>query len=96
MKKALVNPKVEAQYIVDWVIKNNQQVPVYETYPNSHLICDISDKEFPVTSPLYWLDCDDSIEAYRYYVNTVSNKILPIEDVSLTILPQPNTNLETI
>ncbi|NDB58391.1 hypothetical protein EB001_08085, partial [bacterium] len=56
MKKALISP--------------NEQVYDVSVDPNVYLgerIAEVAENEFPVAPPLYWLDCEDYVNANNYY-----------------------------
>ena len=36
-------------------------------------VCDIVEVEFEVASPLFWVDCPDSVTSNTHYYNTASN-----------------------
>lgn len=55
MKKALISP-LEVVYNLD-----NIAIGVR--------IAEVRDDLFPVADPLYWIDCDDIIDANQYYYN---------------------------
>jgi hypothetical protein len=101
MKKALINPNLEAMYISDWYYDSFQkkEVEIYTEIANAQLICDTSPVAFEVAEPLFWVDCDDSVISYQYYLDTTDNLIKEIinapypENVQLI---QPTTGLETI
>lgn len=46
--------------------------------------------EFAVAEGLYWINCDDSIEADRFYFDEKTQSILPIPEQSKP--QQPTTN----
>ena len=101
MKKCLLNPNQTASYISSWYYNSYDKTttPVYETYENSQLVVDVEEAEFEVAPPLYWLDCDDNVEAYRWYLDTTDNQIKEIVDAPYptpTAEDQPTTNIESI
>mgnify|MGYP003654775030 CR=1 FL=1 len=67
MKKALISP--------------NEKVYDYEDNYLGERIAEVSDNEFPVASPLYWIDCDDNVTAELYYFD-------PTTDLC-ELIPQP-------
>jgi len=103
MKKALVNPKQTASYISDWQYTSltKMYTPVYSVYENSQLIADVEDVEFEVAQPVYVLDCEDIVVAYRWYLDTSDNQIKEIVDAlppenGTETQSRPITNIETI
>ena len=100
MKKALINPNQEIQYISSWELdqKTQKYYPIY-SYFNDGLVCDVVNMEFEVAPPLYWLSCDDSVITYEYYVDKTDGLIKPIPNApepTPIIQPQPVTNIQTI
>lgn len=101
MKKALINPNYQVMYISSWSYDylQKKEVPLYTQIENAEMVCDTSPVEFEVAEPLYWVDCDDAVVAYEYYLDTTDNLIKEIinapypEQVSGE---QPTTDLETI
>jgi hypothetical protein len=100
MKKALVNPNLTASYISEWShdTQSETYTPVYSVYANSQLIEDVQDTSFEAASPLYWLDCNDNVVTYRWYLDTSDNQIKEIVDVPYPgpVPTQITTNIETI
>jgi hypothetical protein len=103
MKKALVNPNLTASYISDWSYdsQTKQYTAVYSVYENSQLIEEVADSIFEVAQPLFWLDCDDNVVTYRWYLDISDNQIKEIVDEPFPenepdVQPQPITNIETI
>lgn len=64
MKKALISPL--------------QPAYDYNDPPNllGDTVVEVADAEFPVTPPLFWTDCDDTVIAYGFYWN--AGQISPI------------------
>lgn len=82
MKKALISPNENPiQYIVSW----NNNMPIYETYPNSCRVAEVCSSEFEVAAPLFWVDCADDVVADQFYYDTSDQTIKPIVNV-----PQPS------
>jgi hypothetical protein len=88
MKKALCDTKTSVQHIASW-----EEIPdttparynaVYETYPNSARICEVTDTTFEVYPTLIWVDCEDDVVADQYYYDTEAQTINLIENA-----PQP-------
>jgi hypothetical protein len=83
MKKALISPNESPiQYISSWTETNQ---PIYSTYPNSCRVAEVTQTEFEVAPPLFWVDCDDSVVADQFYFDTVTNEILPIVNEPLPL-----------
>ena len=73
--KALIAPnETPIKYISSWV--NNK--PVFSDYANSCRVAEVSEVEFGVADPLFWVDCADDVLADQFYYDTVSQSINPI------------------
>lgn len=68
MKKALISP--------------NEKVYDYEGNYLGERIAEVSDNEFPVALPLYWIDCDNNVIAELYYFDTTTDLC--------ELIPQPS------
>ena len=95
VKKALISPNESSiQYISSW-----QDVPpynaIYSNYPNSCRVAEVTDTDFEIAPPLFWVDCADDVVADQFYFNTATNEILPIVNEPQPILAQPITGLQT-
>ena len=80
MKKALIDTTTSVQYISSWQDGN----AIYETYPNSARVCEVTDTTFEVYSTLIWVDCEDGVVADQYYYDKEAQTINPVENA-----PQP-------
>ena len=80
MKKALIDTTTSVQYISSWQDGN----AVYETYPNSARVCEVTDTTFEVYPTLIWVDCEDGVVADQYYYDKEAQTINPVENA-----PQP-------
>jgi hypothetical protein len=90
--KALINPNEPSKYIKSWETQNLKRIPIYENI--GALICEISNKEFEIAYPLFWVDCDSSININYYYdLDSKSFKELPPDAEYVQPIPvdQPNT-----
>lgn len=76
MKKALCDTTTSVQYIVSWQNGN----AIYETYPNSARVCEVTNSPFPVFKTLIWVDCSDDVVADYYWYDIESKTIKPIEN----------------
>jgi hypothetical protein len=84
MKKALISP---TEIVYDY--KGNYL---------GERIAEVSDNEFPVAPPLYWIDCDNNVTAELYYFNTTSNlcELIPVPVLSdLTYQEKLNVKFES-
>jgi len=71
VKKALISPNEPVVVVTDVV--NDQ--PVLTTVDNSARVVEVCDTEFPVCPPLFWVDCDDVVDAVNWYWNTATSSI---------------------
>jgi hypothetical protein len=92
MKKALINPNQNVSYIASWSKqKDGTYTAVYQDYANSNTVCEVTENEFPVAEPLFWVDCADDVIAYQYYYDTSDNNIKIIVNAPY---PEPNPEEE--
>jgi hypothetical protein len=101
MKKALINPTLQVMYISSWNYDSYDKKynAVYTQIENAQLVCDTSDVEFEVAQPLFWIDCNDSVVAYQYYLDTTDNLIKEIINAQVpeeVVGEQPTTGIESI
>lgn len=71
MKKALISPN-EVSYNYEGIILGTR-------------VAQVSDYSFEVAPPLFWIDCDDDIDADKYYYDMQSQTIIakPIQPAPL-------------
>jgi hypothetical protein len=101
MKKALINPNEQASYIASYTYnsKTGRYYGNIAYYENSQIVCDVADTDFPVAPPFYWADCSDNIVAYQAYLDTtdgVVKEIINAPEPEVEMLPQPETDIESI
>ena len=77
MKNALIDPTTVVQHISAWTSSTPPQ-PVWETYPNSARVAEVSSVTFEVSSPLFWTACDDNVVADEFYYDTANQSINPV------------------
>ena len=85
MKKALVDTQTSVQHIVTYEGNN----PIYETYPNSARVCEVTDTQFEVYKTLIWLDCADEVIADQFYYDMESKTIKPVENAEPPTIQTP-------
>ena len=78
MKKALCDTTNSVQHIISWEGNN----AIYETYPNSARVCEVTDTPFEVYPTLIWVDCADDVLADQYWYNKETKTINVIENES--------------
>jgi len=52
----------------------NPNQPILEGY----YVVEVATVDFPVASPMFWNDCEETVVAYEYYFEPVSGQILQI------------------
>jgi hypothetical protein len=77
--KALINPNEETKYISsydnqDLIYKIEDLKPIYTIVGKR--VCEVAENEFPVASPLFWIECNSSIVADFYYYDEATQSIL--------------------
>jgi len=75
MKKALISPNELITYISGWTDSVPPQ-PIYTTIPNGGRVAEVSDADFPVALPLFWVDCDDNIFADVWYYDSATGEFI--------------------
>ena len=85
--KALIDPMASVSYISSWA--GDPLEPVFSTYPNSARVCEVSNTDFPVAEPLFWVDCDNSIIADQFWYDTNDNSINPIVNAPKPTVIEP-------
>lgn len=80
MQKALVSPQEVVEVLSEWLWDGKIWCAVYTQIPNSERIAQVetADKVFEVASPLYWIDCADTVAAGKYYYDSSTEEILPV------------------
>jgi len=58
-----------------------------EIIETGYRIAEVSDYEFPIANPLYWIDCEDNINADFYFFDSLSNSIKEKSPVELKSQP---------
>lgn len=73
--KALINPNETVSHRVSF---DEKKEPVFEEYPNSQRVCQVSTETFEVASPLFWVDCSDDVTDHHWYdsVNKTFNPVV--------------------
>lgn len=67
MKKALISPTEQVQYISAWNETQKPAQPVYTVIPRAQRIAEVADQAFLVAPPLYWGSCNDNVLADQWY-----------------------------
>jgi hypothetical protein len=81
--KALISPNESVKYISEWTATDivGQYLPVYSDIPNGQRIPEVSENQFDVAGPLFWVDCGDNVVADQYYYDTSDSTIKLISDL---------------
>lgn len=83
LKKALISPNEK--------IKNNDDIII------GLRIAEVSNNIFEVASPLYWIDCDDTIKSAEYCYDENTNTFVKIpERPNPYIVPTININFDDL
>jgi hypothetical protein len=88
--KALISLNEEIKYISSWTDK---KTPIFTIIGKR--VCEVSENEFPVAEPLFWIDCNNDINASNYYYDEITKSILIIPEEALNPIylePQPKTS----
>lgn len=75
MKKAIIDPRQTVLYITGY---DAQGDPIFAVLPNSARVAEVTDAEFPVAEPLFWVDCADDVVADRWYYDMVAQVCLVV------------------
>jgi len=86
-KKALIDPNGSCEYISSWTSSTDSDgittyFPTYSTISNGQRVAQVEDTTFEVASPLFWVDCDDSLVADESYYDTTDNTIKQISSLT--------------
>jgi hypothetical protein len=79
MINALISPNEQVSYISAW----DEQKPVYTVL--GQRVAQVSDNQFEVAPPLFWLACADDVTAMGFYYDATSLAIVQIPESP----PQP-------
>ena len=89
MKNALISPNEQISYISAW----DEQAPIYTVL--GQRVAEVTDAEFEVALPLFWLLCVDDVTAMGFYYNPISKTIVQIPESppqpTLVATDQPTT-----
>ncbi|MGI9143089.1 MAG: hypothetical protein ACR2IJ_07840 [Fluviibacter sp.] len=86
MKKAIIDPRETVSKTIGYDEKGNS---VQQQIPNSARVAEVTDTEFTVGEPLFWMDCADDAVADQWYYDTV-------QDVCFIIPAPPVSNVQPI
>ena len=75
MKKAIIDPRQSVVYVAGY---DQQGDPVLKVLPNSARVAEVTDTEFPVAEPLFWIDCADDVVADQWYYDMVAQVCLVV------------------
>ena len=75
MKKAIIDPRVTVYRVVGYAPDGSA---VTQPIPDSARVAEVTDVEFPVAEPLFWVDCADEVKADQWYYDMVQQVCLQI------------------
>lgn len=81
MKKALIDPTTSVSKVTGWappVPPEPYYTPITELIPNSARVAEVTGAEFPIASPLFWVDCADNVVADQWYYDTATTAIIEV------------------
>jgi hypothetical protein len=80
MKKALIDPNAVVFALTSWVYDQTTQkyTPVFTEIPNSDRVAEVQETDFPVSPPLFWVDCEDDVVADKWYYDNATQQILVV------------------
>lgn len=79
MKKALISTSESVQYLSSWEkFDGKRYFPLYSTC--GARVAEVTDVQFEVAPPLFWVDCGDEVTAEQYYYNLESKTVAKIPD----------------
>lgn len=93
--KALLDPQSSISRITKWT-DTEPYTPFIETYENSVRVAEVAEMDFPVSLPLFWVDCNDDVIADEYYFDNAQKKFFKIENVEMPKPIQPVTDLPSV
>lgn len=86
--KALIDPRVQIEVLVSWEVNPNpppappqpypKYLPVYANIENSARVCEVVQDIFPVSEPLFWVDCASDVVADQWYYDTQTEQIFQV------------------
>ena len=85
--KALIDPNSPVSNITSFstYTDDNDQTrtkALREDIPNSQRICEVVETQFEVASPLFWIDCNTSVNANDFYYDGSDSTIKAIIDAT--------------
>ena len=89
---ALISPNEEITYISGW----NEPIAPSKRYTPINTVCgqriaEVALNNFPVASPLFWMDCADNVTAEEYCYDAINQTIILIPPNKPDPTPQPVT-----
>lgn len=79
--KALVSPNETVKYISEYQLIDGKHISVLMDISNGQKIVEVSENQFEVADPLFWIDCNSSVNATEYYYDTSDSTIKLISDL---------------
>lgn len=81
MKKALISPDETNLVYISGFTDDVPPKPILSKLENGCRVAQVESIPFDVAPPLYWMDCENYVNDYEFYFNTVTNTIDAIPNV---------------
>ena len=75
MQKAIIDPRVTVYRVTGYAPDGSD---IVQQIPDSARVAEVTDVEFPVAEPLFWVACPDEAKADQWYYDTVQKVCLQI------------------
>lgn len=95
--KALIEPTQQISQITSWQLVDNIYEPVYTIL--GERIAQVSETEFEVAPPLFWVDCADDVQDWWYYdtLDATCKETPPPAPQPEPVMPeQPSGTIESL
>jgi len=80
--KALISPSQTVEYISEYSdMGDGVYKQIFSNIPNGQRVADISENEFDVAEPLFWVDCDNSTLPTTHYYDSSDSTVKLISDL---------------
>jgi hypothetical protein len=95
--RALISPNEIVSYISGWTTPAPFQ-PIYTVIPDSERVAEVSETEFEVAPPLFWVDCANDVVADQFYYDSANSNIVKVPDPApMPVETQPDaTGAQTL
>jgi len=79
--KALISPNETMKYISEYQFSDGENISVLMDIPNGQRIVEVAENQFEVADPLFWVDCNSSVNTNEYYYDPSDSAIKLISDL---------------